>query len=101
MKNLRAFTLRLSSIFRSHRAEHEFDAELESHVTLHTEDGIRSGLTPSEARRQALIRLGGAEPTRQAYRERRTLPRIENLVRDLTYGMRTLSKHRGATAIAS
>ena len=49
----------------------DFDAELESHVAMHTEDGIRAGLAPEEARRQALIRLGGAEQTRQAYRERR------------------------------
>jgi hypothetical protein len=78
----------------------DFAAELESHVALHTDDGIRAGLTPAEARRQALIRLGGAEQTRQAHRERRTLPWLESLLRDFAYGLRTLGKHRGATAIA-
>jgi len=67
---------------------------------MHTDDLVRAGLTPTEARRQALIRLGGAEQTRQAHRERRTLPWIESLLRDLTYAARTLAKHRGTTAIA-
>jgi predicted permease len=100
MQKLRAFTLRLLGLFRSPRAEHDFDAELVSHVELHTEDGIRAGLSPKEARRQALIRLGGAEQTRQAHRERRTFPWLESLLRDFAYGLRTLAKHRGATAIA-
>src|SRR5580658_9898919 len=97
MRTLRTFWLRLRGLFSSSA---EFDAELESHVALHTADGIRSGLTPAEARRQALIRLGGAEQTRQAHRERRGLPELESFFRDLAYGLRTLAKHRGATAIA-
>src|SRR5580658_7806732 len=97
MRTLRTFWLRLRGLFSSSA---EFDAELESHVALHTADGIRSGLTPAEARRQALIRLVGAEQTRQAHRERRGLPELESFFRDLAYGLRTLAKHRGATAIA-
>jgi predicted permease len=87
-------------MMRQRRAGSEFDAELESHVAMHTEDGVRAGLSAEEARRQALIRLGGAEQTRQAYRERRTLPVLESLLRDLGYGLRRLRKHPGATAIA-
>ena len=100
MRQLRAFMLRLRGLFRSHRADDDFAVEVESHVALHTEDGIRAGLTPTEARRLALIRLGGAEQTRQAHRNRRTLPWLESLLRDIVYGLRTLAKHRGATAIA-
>ena len=100
MHKLRAFALRLRGFFRSRPSDADFAAELESHVALHTDEGIRTGLTPAEARRQALIRLGGAEPTLQAYRERRTLPLLESLLRDTTYSLRTLAKHRGATFIA-
>ena len=100
MRQLRAFAFRLRGLFRSGRTEADFAAEIESHVALHTEDGIRSGLTLGEARRQALIRLGGAEQTRQAHRNRRTLPWLESLLRDFTYGLRTLGKNRGVTAIA-
>ena len=100
MRFMRVLALRLRGLFRSRRSEADFAAELESHVALHAEAGIRDGLAPAEARRQALIRLGGAEQVRQAHRERRTLPWLESLLRDLAYGMRTLAKHRGATAIA-
>ncbi len=99
MRRLRALWMRISGLI--HRRNNEdFSAELESHVALATEDGIRGGLDPVEARRQALVRLGGAEQTRQAYRERRGLPWLESLMRDLVYGWRTLGKHRGTTAIA-
>jgi predicted permease len=100
MRPLRALAHRLLDLFRAHRTDADFSAELESNVALHADDLIRAGLSPAEARRQALIRLGGAEQTRQAHRERRTLPWLESLLRDLTYAARTLAKHRGATAIA-
>ena len=100
MSSLRAGWLRLKALFRQERAEDDFSAELEAHVEFHTEDGIRAGLTRKEARRQALIRLGGAEQTRQAYRERATLPGLEILVRDVRYSLRTLARQPGITAIS-
>jgi len=100
MRTLRAIALRLRGLFRSPRAEQDFVEELESHVALHTDAGVRTGLSQTEARRQALIRLGGAEQTRQAHRERRTLPWLESLLRDAAYALRTLARHRGASAIA-
>ena len=100
MRNLGSLWLRLRGLFGMRNANDDIGAELESHVAMHTEDGIRAGLAPEEARRQALIRLGGAEQTRQAYRERRTLPWLETLLRDFAYSLRTLAKHRGATSIA-
>jgi putative ABC transport system permease protein len=100
MRKLKAIAMRLRGLFRSHPAESDFTAELESHIALHTEDGIHAGLTPAEARRQALIRLGGAEQTRQAHRERRTVPWIEGLIQDTHYGMRTLRRSPGFTITA-
>jgi predicted permease len=100
MRKLRAMALRLRGLFRPRQHEAEFAAELESHLALHTDEGIRSGLSATEARRLALIRLGGSEQARQAQRERRTLPWLESILRDLTYGLRTLFKHPGATSIA-
>jgi predicted permease len=100
MRQLRALILRLFGFLRSRPADADFSAELESHIALHVDDLIRSGLTPAEARRQALIRLGGAEQTRQSHRERRTLPWLENSMRDIGYALRNLAKHRGATAMA-
>jgi hypothetical protein len=81
MRKLRAFCFRLLGFFRGRRADDDFAAELESHVALHTDAGIRAGLTAQEARRQALIHLGGVEQTQQAHRERRSLPWLDSLLR--------------------
>jgi predicted permease len=97
MRRLRALWFR---VLRARRTREDFDLELESHVAMHVDDGVRTGLSPEEARRQALIRLGGAEQTRQAYRESRGFPWVESLLRDLRYGVRTLAKHPAVTAIA-
>ena len=100
MRKLRALWMRLRGLFSAQRDDGEFDAELKSHVAMHTEDGIQSGLAQDEDRRQALIRLGGAEQTRQAYRERRTLPWLESLGRGLAYSLRRLARQPALTAIA-
>jgi predicted permease len=92
--------MRLLAMLGGRRTDGEFEAELASHVAMHTEDGLRAGLNEAEARRQALIRLGGAEQTRQAYRERRTLPWLENLAQDVRYGLRMMMRNRAFTAVA-
>ena len=100
MRKLRAFVLRLRSLFHRHREDVDFSAELESHLALHTDEGIRAGLSPDEARRQALIRLGGAEQARQAHRERRTLPWLENILHDFRFGLRMMMHNPGFTVVA-
>ena len=99
MRNLRGLWTRIKGLHSS-GADEEFAAELESHIAMHMEEGVRSGLGAEEARRRALIQLGGAEQVRQARRERRTLPWIENLLRDLRYALRTLGKHPAVTVVA-
>jgi predicted permease len=100
MRQLRALWMRLCGLLRKPQGDIEFEAELASHLAMHTDDGIRAGLSSEEARRQALIRLGGAEQTRQAYRERSGLPWLEALARDLAYSLRRLVRRPAVTAIA-
>ncbi len=98
MRVLRAWLSRVFGMFGSKRAERDLSAELESHLQLHIDDNIRAGMTPAEARRRAVLALGGVEQTKEEYRDRRGVPAFESVVRDLRYGMRTLIKSPGFAA---
>jgi predicted permease len=100
MRKLRVFWLRLFGIVGSRNENEEINAEIASHIAMHTADGVRAGLSAAEARRQALIRLGGAEQARQAYRERATLPWLEDLLHDMRYTVRMMLRNRGYAAVA-
>lgn len=100
MRELRAFWERIKGLLRWNRADGDFCAELESHIAMHVEDGVRSGMSAKEARRQALIQLGGVEQVRQAHRERKSLPWLEDLGRDARYALRAFGRHRGLAAVA-
>ena len=95
MKSVRAWFMRVFGVFGSTRAERDLSAEIESHLQLHIDDNVRAGLSPQEARRRAVIALGGVERTKEEYRDRRGLPAFESLVRDLRYGVRALVKSPG------
>lgn len=100
MKPFRAWLVRLAGLWPGARRERDLSDELASHLQLHIDDNLRAGMTPDQARRDALLKLGGIEPTREAYRDRTTVPLIENLLRDTRFAIRQLRKNPGFTAAA-
>lgn len=99
MRQMRAWLIRLAGLFRTKHYEQEMAEEFESHLEMAIEDNLRSGMTPQEARRQALIKLGGLEQTKEIYRDRRGLPFLETLFQDFRYGLRMLVKDPGFSAV--
>lgn len=91
--------LRLRSLFRRRRVDDELDEELRYHLERKIEDGIAAGLTTEEARRQALIELGGIEQQKEECRDARGLRWLEDFLQDLRYGFRWLRKSPGFSAI--
>src|ERR1700688_5317113 len=77
MRRLRAWCWRFAALIRKGQRDRELAEELESHIQMHIEDNLRSGLNPAEARRQALIKLGGVEQTKENCRDRRSIPWFE------------------------
>ena len=99
-RQIRGFFVRLAGASAAARADRELAEELESHLQMHVEDGVRAGLQPEEARRQALVKLGGVATTAELYREQRGLPAIEVLLQDMRYGLRRLAANPVFTAVA-
>jgi putative ABC transport system permease protein len=98
MRRLRALLLRLRETLIL-RAD-DFPAELESHLALHIEDNLRARMSPDEARRQALLKLGGLVQTRERYRDRRGIPALDAVRQDLVYATRALRQNPGFAATA-
>jgi len=98
MKSLRRFFSRLASLVTRRVQDERLREEINEHIALQTAENIRAGLSPVEARRQALLKFGGVEAIKQDYRARRGLPFVENVVQDVRFALRSLRHTPGLTA---
>ena len=99
MRQIRVVLRRLRALFGGTPDDRDLENEIESHLQLHVDDNLRAGMTLDEARRRALVRLGGVESVKEAYRDRRSIPLLETTLQDARYAIRTLRRNRGATLV--
>jgi len=99
MDSLRWAWNRLLAVFRSKSLDSDLADEISLHIDAATEENVRCGMTPSDARRSALVRFGGVAQAMEEHRDARSLPALEVLRQDLRFSLRTLRRDRGFAAV--
>lgn len=92
--------LRLRSLFRRERVDAELEDELRDHLDRQTHENLARGMSAEEARRTALISMGGLEQRKQQCREARGIQSFDNLAQDLMYGLRSMRRNPSFTLTA-
>ena len=100
MRFLRRFVIRLSNFVTSRSADQRLREEIAEHLGFQTEENLRAGMSPAEARRQAVLKLGAAETIRERHHAEQSLPLIENLLFDVKYAVRMLGRSPGFAIVA-
>ncbi len=89
---MRALKRRARALFRRAEMEAELDEELRFHIEKEIEQNLARGMSPAEARRAALVEFGGAERIREECRDMRGVRLLEDLLQDVRYARRVLTK---------
>jgi hypothetical protein len=90
-------TSALRTLLHKQRVETELDVEISSYVNAVADEKMESGLSPTEARRQALAECGGLEQVKQAVRDQRASTAVESVFQDIRYGLRQMRHHPAFT----
>lgn len=101
MKLLRRSVRRIRNLVSRQSGQERFLEEMEQHLLRLTEENMRLGMSPEEARRRAVLKFGAAGAIREQHHAEKSLPLIESAMQDLRYAARILGRSWGFTAIAA
>src|SRR3954451_22647906 len=87
-------------IFQHLARREESAAELQAYLEKETEENIERGMSPSEARRAAYIKLGNVSNILSEITQQDSLGLLETLWQDVRYGLRMLVKNRGFALVS-
>jgi hypothetical protein len=96
----RTLLSRIAALFRRNRLDSALDEELRAHIDLATQENMTLGMNRKQARIAALRSFGGLTQAKEAYRQRRGFPVLDQIARDLRYGLRQLHRSPGFTLTA-
>src|SRR5690349_10767098 len=89
------------NLWRRGAMERDLDAELNAYLDLLSDEKVRAGMEPREARRRARIEFGGETQVKEAVRHALAGRLLGELARDIRYGLRSLARNPSFTAIAA
>src|SRR5215470_6747185 len=92
--------LRLRSLFRRPQVDAELDREIGFHLQQQIDENLAAGMGPHAARQSALRMFGTAALIKEECRDKRRVNHLENLGRDLRYGLRQLRANPAFTSVA-
>ena len=86
---------RLANLFRRSQVDREIDDELQAHIALRIDHNLAAGMSPAEARRDALLRFGNRTTTKERVTAADASLTVESLARNLRYAFRQLRRSPG------
>lgn len=91
---------RVWAFLRKKELDTDLESEMAAHIELAVEENRRNGMTPDEARRQAMLRFGSLDSAKELHRDTRGLPFLDKFQQDLKFTVRTLRRDAGFTTFA-